>query len=84
MVRLVAKGDAKMTFKEYLAARRPRNDAQGDFVRLALRDENMPAIQSLRQLTSYLRSSATLSDWIEPGTRVWADYAKAAIRAEKS
>jgi hypothetical protein len=72
-----------MTFREYLAARKPRNDVQGDFVRLALRDDDMPAIQSLRQLTSYMRGSATLSDWIEPGSRLWADYAKAAIRAEK-
>jgi hypothetical protein len=72
-----------MTFREYLAARRPRNDVQGDYVRLALLDKDMPAIQSLRQLTSYMRGSATLSDWIEPGSRVWADYAKAAIRAEK-
>jgi len=73
-----------MTFRGYLAARKPRNDIQGDFVRLALRDEEMPALQSLRQLTSYMGGSATLSDWIEPGSRVWADYAKAAIRAEKS
>ena len=35
-----------MTFKEYLAARRPRNDVQGDFVRLVLRDDDLPAIQS--------------------------------------
>ena len=72
-----------MTFREYLVARKPRNDLQGDFVRLVLRDGDMPSIQSLRQLTSYMRSSATLSDWIGPGSRVWADYAKAAIRAEK-
>ena len=73
-----------MTFKEYLAGRKPRNDSQGDFVRLALRDQDMPAIESLRQLTSYLRGSVTLSDWIEPGSRVWADYAKAATRAENA
>ena len=71
-----------MTFSEYLAVRKPRNDLQGDFVRLALRDENMHAIQSLPQLKSYMRGSATLSDWIEPGRRVWADYVKAVVRAE--
>ena len=73
-----------MTLREYLAARKPRNDNQGDFVRLVLRDEDMPAIQSLQQLTLYMRGGATLSDWIEPGSRVWADYARAAIRAEKN
>ena len=71
--------EMSMTFREYLAARKPRNDVQGDFVRLVLRDDDLPAIQSLRQLTSYMRGSATLSDWIEPGSRVWADYVKAAI-----
>ena len=73
-----------MTFREYLAARKPRNDFQGDFVRLVLRDDDMPAIQSLRQLTAYVRGSPTLSSWIEPGSRVWADYAKGSDQAEKA
>ena len=63
-----------MTFNEYLAGRKPTNDTRGDFVRLAQRDEFMPEISSLRQLSAYVRASAALSGWIEPASRVWRDY----------
>ena len=39
-----------MTFKEYLAGRKPRFDARGDFTRLALADVLMPDVQSWIEL----------------------------------
>jgi hypothetical protein len=70
------------TFRQYLAARKPRNDSPGAFVPLALRDHDMPAIQSLRQLKAYVSGRAALSPFFEPASQVWAEYAGAASKAE--
>lgn len=70
------------TFNQFLAARKSKSDRQGDFVRLALRDKDFPAIHSLQQLTAYVRGSTTLSEWSEPATLVWIEYARAAAKAD--
>lgn len=73
-----------MTFREYLAARKSVSDSRGDFVRLALRDGDLPDIQSLRQLTAYMRGNGALSDLIEPASLFWAAYANAEIKRDNA
>jgi len=71
-----------MDFREYLSQRKPKYDPEGDFVRLSLRDHDLPDIHSLRQLTGYMSERTALESLIGPARKVWADYVKLAKRQE--
>ncbi len=64
-------------FTEYLAHLKPTHDAQGDFVRLARADHEMPAVESWAELEAHLvRSKATYA-MLDTAKEVWSKYQKA-------
>ena len=63
-----------MTFKEYLANRVARENPQGDFVRDARADRQLPDVATWPELHSYLRSIRAGSETIEAGRLVWQSY----------
>lgn len=71
-----------MTFREYLAYRKPTNDRLGDFVRLALREDAMPDISSSQELLSFVRASRTLAEWTEEAALAWIAYKVLVNRTE--
>lgn len=62
-----------VTFKDYLAGRKTGYDAQGDFVRLAMSDPDLPDITSLEELTAYIERRGGFHA-VEAGRAVWEDY----------
>jgi hypothetical protein len=62
-----------MTFKDYLAKRRVRNDPQGTFTADALADPQMPNLTEWGQLQRHLLRHGQ-SHAIEVARLVWAGY----------
>jgi hypothetical protein len=63
-----------MTFKEYIEKRPPKYDAQGDFVRMAKSNGDLPDVTSWRELKSHMEKSGTPSQVLEAGEAVWSKY----------
>ncbi len=60
-----------MTFREFLAGRKPSFDVRGDFTRLALADSAMPDARSWIELRYYLEGRGTPQGQIEAGESLW-------------
>jgi hypothetical protein len=65
-----------MTFREFIAQRVARADAEGDFVRLARTDRKMSDAASWSELRSHLEANGSWLNLVEPARRVWAEYQK--------
>lgn len=65
-----------MTFKEFIAVRPARADAEGDFVRLARADREMSDAASWSKLRSHLEADGAWLNLVEPAQRVWGEYQK--------
>ncbi len=63
-----------MTFKEYIRKRPPKYDVQGDFVRMAKANSELPDVTSWRELKAHMEKSGTPSHVIEAGELVWSKY----------
>ncbi len=66
-----------MTFRKFLASRKPRYDAPGDFMRMAQSHEDLPEVTTWSQLRAYMEAKGTPPRVLEAGEDVWADYHKA-------
>ncbi len=62
-----------MQFREFLAERRKRHDASGDFARLALADAELPDFTAWDTLSVYLERLGNF-EAVEAGRTVWAEY----------
>lgn len=69
-----------MSFKEYLAQRKPRHDAEGDFVRLALADPTFPDVSSWGEIEAHLVSSKATYPMINAARDVWDKHQKVESR----
>jgi hypothetical protein len=65
-----------MTFKEFIAMRPARADAEGDFVRLARADREMSDAASWSELRSQLEADGAWLNLVEPAQQVWGEYKK--------
>lgn len=65
-----------MTFTEFIAGRRARADAEGDFVRLARADRKMSDAATWSELRSRLEADGAWLNLVEPAQRVWGEYQK--------
>ncbi len=63
-----------MTFKDYLGLRRAGFDAEGDFMRLAKADPDLPEVTSWTELHAYMEARGTPALVLAAGPDVWADY----------
>ena len=63
-----------MTFKEFLLSRRASHDAQGDFVRLALSDPNLPDVTEWQLLRPYFIDRHGSEGIFEAGGDVWKEF----------
>lgn len=67
-------GNCNMTFKEYLSERKAGHDAAGDFVRLAIADQNMPDVTSWVELAAFMKPRQDSFDAIEVAKTIWKEY----------
>jgi hypothetical protein len=65
-----------MTFKEFIAVRPARANAEGDFVRLARANRKMSDAASWSELRSQLEADGAWLNLVEPAQRVWGEYQK--------
>jgi hypothetical protein len=65
---------AKLTFTEYVKARRVTNTPAGDFVADAKADRGMPDVKSWEQLHTYLVMKSAIPEAIAAGKAVWRGY----------
>ena len=72
-----------MLFKEYLATLRSTYDAQGDFVRLARVDADMPDVTAWSELETHLISRNASYAMQEAARNVWDNYERALKKAQK-
>lgn len=63
-----------MPFKEYLTRLRPTHDAQGDFVRLAKADQELPDVKSWAELEAHLVSRKATYLMLDSAREVWSKY----------
>ncbi|MBC2669652.1 hypothetical protein ACFOON_05850 [Novosphingobium piscinae] len=73
-----------MTFKEYLSQRRSTHTPQGDFVRDALSDKDLPNVTSWAELRAYLTRKSKMrgnDDLLDAAHSVWAAYRAKLARA---
>ncbi len=71
-----------MTFKEYIAARKPTSDSAGDLARLASWD-SFPDMSTVKELEAYVIAhfgTGSLSDAVPD---LWKTYASAAKRHQR-
>ena len=73
-----------MTFKEYIEKRPPKYDAQGDFVRMAKSNGDLPDVTSWRELKSHMERSGAPSHVIAAGELVWSKYIAAVKYAQRA
>jgi uncharacterized protein YozE (UPF0346 family) len=60
-------------FREFLAARRKRHDATGDFARAALADTALPDFTKWDDLSAYIERLGGY-EAVEAGRTVWMEY----------
>lgn len=70
-----------MTFKAFLERRKTAYDAEGDFVRLALADPDLPDAANWNEFRLYFLQRHKLEGVADAGERVWKEY-QAAKRKE--
>ncbi|TYB83739.1 YozE family protein [Oceaniovalibus sp. ACAM 378] len=63
-----------MTFKQFLTSLRPRNDAKGDFLRLARADPDFPDSESWEEIHSYMAKRHDNSVITDAAADVWNEY----------
>lgn len=73
--------EARMTFKAFLELRKIAYDAEGDFVRLALSDPNLPDAANWNEFRFYFLQRHKHEGVTDAGAHVWKQY-KAAQRKE--
>jgi hypothetical protein len=64
----------KLTFLEYVRARRLTDSPAGDFVADARADSQMPDATTWDQLRTYLVTRGAISDAIKAARAVWRGY----------
>ena len=73
-----------MTFKEYINKRPPTYDEQGDFVRLAKANGDLPDVTSWKELKAHMEQSGAPSHVIAAGELVWSKYIAAVKYAQRA
>ncbi len=66
--------EAFLTFKEYLAKRRVKENIQGDFVKEARCDPQLPDVTSWAELKPYLERSGVYRSALQAASLVWTAY----------
>ncbi len=73
-----------MTFKEYLAKRRVRDNIQGDFVKEARSDGQLPDVTTWAELRSYLEGLAVYHGALQAAYLVWTAYLADSRKRERT
>jgi len=66
-----------MTFRDFLSTQRAKFDPEGDFIRLALRDPDLPAFTSFEELRKYVAGNPALAGFDEPCRALSVTYVRA-------
>ena len=72
-----------MPFKKYLTQLKARNDAEGDFVRLASADAGMPDVTTWEELPAHLVAHKASYSMLASARDVWSKYQKLRQKTEK-
>jgi hypothetical protein len=72
-----------MTFKEYINKRPERADVQGDFMRLAKANSDLPEVTSWGELKAHMARSGAPLHVVDAGERVWSNYLTSLKDAER-
>ena len=73
-----------MTFKGFLQGRKSAYDAEGDFVRLALADPNLPNADSWSEFRLYFLHRHKHEGVTDAGAHVWKEYQTAQRKEDRA
>ncbi|QPQ55096.1 hypothetical protein IC614_00245 [Allosphingosinicella flava] len=73
-----------MSFRDYISNRQARGNPQGDFVRDAKLDPNLPDVESWAQLRAYLERNRACDGAIDAARSVWGSYVAKTRRSARS